>query len=62
MALVSVGLGNSYGLPNAPVLARLHAGGATVLRTDLDGDLAATLDGDQLRVVRHGVPPGRHPP
>jgi competence protein ComEC len=62
VALVSVGLGNSYGLPNGPVLERLRRGGAVVLRTDLDGDLAATVDGSGLRVLRHGVAPGRRPP
>ncbi|MEN3304900.1 MAG: competence protein ComEC [Micromonosporaceae bacterium] len=62
VALVSVGLGNSYGLPNPPVLERLRRAGALVLRTDLDGDLAATMDGNGLRVLRHGVAPGRRPP
>jgi competence protein ComEC len=62
VAFVSVGLGNSYGLPSVPLLERLHRAGATVLRTDLDGDLAAVLDGSGLRVLRHGVPPGRRPP
>jgi competence protein ComEC len=63
VALVSVGQGNGYGLPNLPMLHRLRASGAAVLRTDLDGDLAATLDGrHELLVVRHGLPPGRRPP
>jgi competence protein ComEC len=62
VALVSVGVGNSYGLPNVPVLQRLRLAGVAVLRTDLDGDLAAIVDGHGLRVVRHGVAPGRRPP
>jgi competence protein ComEC len=62
VALVSVGLGNPYGLPNGPVLERLRRSGAVVMRTDLDGDLAATVDGNGLRVVRRGVAPGRRTP
>jgi competence protein ComEC len=62
VALVSVGVGNSYGHPNAAMLDRLRRDGARVLRTDLDGDLAAVVDGQGLAVVRHGVSPGRHPP
>ncbi|OLB80749.1 MAG: hypothetical protein AUI14_05730 [Actinobacteria bacterium 13_2_20CM_2_71_6] len=62
VALVSVGVGNPYGHPNLAVLDRLRRDGATVLRTDVDGDLAAVADARGLGVVRHGVAPGRHPP
>jgi competence protein ComEC len=62
VALVSVGPDNSYGLPTESVLEALRRSGAMVLRTDLDGDVAATLDGHGLCVVRHGVVPGRRPP
>jgi competence protein ComEC len=62
LALVSVGAGNPYGHPNLPVLDLLRREGASVLRTDVDGDLAAVADRNGLAVVRHGVPPGRHPP
>jgi competence protein ComEC len=62
LVLVSVGAGNPYGHPNLAVLARLQRGGARVLRTDIDGDLAAVVDGHGLAAVRRGVPPGRHPP
>jgi competence protein ComEC len=41
LALVSVGVDNGYGHPSAAVLGRLARGGARVLRTDVDGDLAA---------------------
>ena len=62
LALVSVGAGNPYGHPNLPVLERLRVGGARVLRTDLDGDLAAVADSVHgLQVVRRGTP-GAHPP
>jgi len=40
IALVSVGAGNRYGHPSEHVLDLLRAGGALVLRTDKDGDLA----------------------
>jgi hypothetical protein len=33
-----------------------------VLRTDLDGDVAAVPDGAGLATVLRGVPAGRHPP
>ena len=62
LALVSVGVGNPYGHPNLAVLARLRGDGARVLRTDLDGDLAAVVDGPGLGVVRRGLPVGAHPP
>ena len=57
VALVSVGVGNGYGLPNLPVLRRLSRGGARVVRTDLDGDCAVVLDHGALALVRHGVVP-----
>ncbi|WP_406072218.1 ComEC/Rec2 family competence protein [Micromonospora sp. NBC_01638] len=61
VALVPVGTGNSYGHPNPGLLARLTRGGARVLRTDTDGDVAAIRAGGGLAVVRRGVPPGRSP-
>jgi competence protein ComEC len=55
VALVAVGLGNTYGHPAGSVLARLRAGGARVLRTDTDGDLAVVVDGQgELRVAVRG--------
>ncbi|MFI6097513.1 DNA internalization-related competence protein ComEC/Rec2 [Lentzea sp. NPDC051213] len=49
VALVSVGTGNRYGHPSPHVIDELRAGGAVVLRTDKDGDLAV-LPGN--RIVR----------
>lgn len=49
VALVSVGKDNKYGHPSQHVIDMLRAGGALVLRTDLDGDLAV-LPGN--RIVR----------
>ena len=45
VALVSVGADNDYGHPSAPVLDTLTGDGTLVLRTDLQGDLAVTVDG-----------------
>ncbi|MGC5291080.1 ComEC/Rec2 family competence protein [Micromonospora sp. DT231] len=59
VALVPVGAGNTYGHPNPSLLARLNRGGARVLRTDTDGDLAAVRAGPGLAVARRGMPPGR---
>ncbi|MGA5303602.1 ComEC/Rec2 family competence protein [Nucisporomicrobium flavum] len=57
VALVSVGLHNDYGHPNASLLAKLGRDGATVLRTDEEGDLAAVRTGGGLAVVARGDPP-----
>jgi competence protein ComEC len=59
VALVSVGLDNDYGHPNAALLARLSRSGARVLRTDLSGDLAAVATSSGLAVVARGDPPAR---
>ena len=61
VALVPVGTGNTYGHPSPGLLARLGRGGARVLRTDTDGDLAVVRTGDGLAVARRGVPAGRQP-
>ncbi|MFE1285188.1 ComEC/Rec2 family competence protein [Streptomyces sp. NPDC058751] len=53
LALVSVGGGNPYGHPAPSTVAALRAGGAVVLRTDEDGDLAVTGAGAGLGVARH---------
>ncbi|MBB4960595.1 competence protein ComEC [Micromonospora polyrhachis] len=55
VALVPVGVDNRYGHPNAAVLGRLARGGARVLRTDTDGDLAVVVrPGRGLAVVVRG--------
>jgi len=58
LALISVGVDNGYGHPSSAVLGRLARGGARVLRTDVDGDLAAvrTATG-QLAVAARGRDP-----
>ncbi|MFI5484961.1 ComEC/Rec2 family competence protein [Micromonospora echinaurantiaca] len=59
VALVPVGAGNTYGHPHPALLARLARGGARVLRTDTDGDVAAVVGRSGLAVVSRGVDPGR---
>jgi competence protein ComEC len=54
VALVSVGADNDYGHPNAALVGRLVRGGARVVRTDVEGDLAAVADGAGLAVVAGG--------
>ncbi|MEV4515077.1 ComEC/Rec2 family competence protein [Dactylosporangium sp. NPDC049525] len=55
IALVSVGAGNDYGHPSPVVLARLARGGARVVRTDEQGDVAVVRDAaGRLAVVAHG--------
>ena len=44
-AIVSVGSGNSFGLPKNEVLSRLQAAETRVYRTDLDGAVSFFLDG-----------------
>jgi competence protein ComEC len=62
VALVSVGVGNSYGHPNQAILGRLARRGARVLRTDLQSDLAAVVTSAGLAVAVRGIAPGRRPP
>jgi competence protein ComEC len=54
VALVSVGAGNRYGHPSPAVLGRLTRGGARVLRTDTDGDIAVIVSGGSLAAVARG--------
>ena len=51
-ALISVGESNSYGHPDATVLARLleQTGGENLYRTDQDGDVEFITDGTELWV------------
>lgn len=63
VALVSVGAGNRYGHPSPLTLGELSRLGATVARTDRDGDIAVLpSDGGGPALVRSGQPraPPRH--
>jgi competence protein ComEC len=46
LVVISVGAGNGYGHPNPWALRYFGAGGRTVLRTDLDGDVAVKVQSD----------------
>jgi competence protein ComEC len=50
VALVSVGVGNSYGHPSPDVMRDLTSRGATVLRTDQLGTIVVRTDGRRLQV------------
>ncbi|MBC7300887.1 MAG: ComEC/Rec2 family competence protein, partial [Nocardia sp.] len=64
LALVSAGSGNTFGHPHPTVLATLSALGATVARTDLDGDVVIVGTAAELRTLssRRRRPSGRHGP
>lgn len=51
-ALISLGAGNEYGHPSRLVVDRLLRAGATVLRTDQDGDIRVWSDGGEPHVAR----------
>jgi competence protein ComEC len=53
VAIVSVGAHNRYGHPSRHVIDALTAGGARVMRTDVDGDVAV-VGGPNLRMVARG--------
>lgn len=47
-AVISVGKNNQYGHPADEVVSRLAASGAEIYRTDLNGDIICTSDGQSL--------------
>lgn len=50
-AVISVGEDNSYSLPNTGVLARLKEQNAALYRTDLQGTVTITSDGEHITVT-----------
>jgi competence protein ComEC len=54
VAIVSVGAHNSYGQPSQHVLDTLTGAGASVMRTDLKGDIAV-VGGPKFQVVARGA-------
>nr|WP_286207104.1 ComEC/Rec2 family competence protein [Thermomicrobium sp. CFH 73360] len=50
VAIISVGRDNAYGHPHAAVLQRLRAAGARIYRTDVDGTVVVTTDGERYTV------------
>ncbi len=55
-AVIVAGRGNSYGHPSPKTLERLRAAGASVLRTDLQGEIEFESDGRVLRLREAGRP------
>lgn len=51
LALISCGVGNAYGHPHTDTLQRLRAYGAQIYRTDLNGTVHLTCDGDEITAV-----------
>ena len=49
-AVISVGADNSYGHPTENTLSRLHDAGVTVFRTDLQGDIIAISDTQNITI------------
>jgi competence protein ComEC len=47
-AIISVGSGNSFGLPRSEILGRLAGAGTRVYRTDIDGAVTFYLDGHSV--------------
>ncbi|WP_410875010.1 ComEC/Rec2 family competence protein [Nocardia sp. A7] len=64
LALVSAGSGNTFGHPHPTVTTALAALGATVARTDLDGDVVVMGTAADLRTVtsRRRAPSARYGP
>jgi len=57
VALISVGADNDYGHPAAETMTKLRAAGAQIYRTDLNGDLIVTTDGNNYSVhTEEGLP------
>lgn len=54
IAVIEVGLNNEYGLPKADIISRLTVSGATVYRTDQDGTITITTDGNTLTTIENG--------
>jgi competence protein ComEC len=50
-AIIPCGEGNSYGHPHSDLLERLAAIGATVYRTDINGTVIFTTDGETITVT-----------
>lgn len=53
-AVICVGTGNDYGHPTAATLSKLSGAGIQVYRTDLDGSIVATCDGETVTFDKKG--------
>ncbi len=50
VAVFSLGAGNSYGFPHSAVLERYRSAGVRMLRTDRDGSVWVSTDGERVEV------------
>jgi competence protein ComEC len=57
VAVVSAGTGNPYGHPSAATVARLRDAGAQLFRTDLDGNVEVSTNGEDLVARAEGGRP-----
>lgn len=55
-AVISVGADNSYGHPTQETLDKLNDNGITTFRTDLDGTIVFTSDGDNITIDKSPSP------
>lgn len=53
VAIISVGLDNSYGHPNYITLQKLNDNNVRVLRTDEDGTIVISSNGNNINVLNH---------
>ena len=61
-AVISVGEGNSYGHPTEEALSRLRDAGVTILRTDENGTIICTSDGETVSfITQRGTTEGNQP-
>lgn len=56
-AIICVGEGNDYGHPTTSTLSKLSGAGVQVFRTDLDGTIVATSDGESVTFNKKGSIP-----
>lgn len=49
-AVISCGMGNSYGHPHTETIDKLKKAGINIYRTDLQGDIIMTCDGEKITV------------
>lgn len=52
IAVISVGEGNSYGLPKENIIKRFEKIGSTIYRTDIDGTIQIVCDGEKNEVIK----------
>ena len=61
IAVIMVGEGNTYGHPHEETLQKLNAAGVDIYRTDINGDIVITTDGQSYN-VNNSITPFRFEP